>query len=320
MTLLYGRRISLVVAGDDGHGLDLSELHIMFGIRMYEKESPGQADIRIFNMKAETALKMKKEYTQVILQAGYGDLFGKIFRGTIVQSIRGRTNPVDTYVDVIAADGDQALNNAVVNTTVAAGATPSVIHGAVCTTMDPHGVQVGYTDPLVGPALPRGRALYGMARDHLRDLAQATDTTWNITDGKVQFVSNKGYLPGEAVVLTAATGLIGLPQQTMDGIMVRCLLNPLLKIGGRVEIKNSSITQLRLPVFYQAGADGKPVPNPLEGLIPKLDSVGIYRILAIDYSGDTRGQNWYCDLACMALDGTVPIAQAQRNRTLPPGT
>ena len=156
--------------------------------------------------------------------------------------------------------------------------------------------------------------MYGMARDHLRDLAQATDTTWNVTDGKVQFVSNKGYLPGQAVVLTAATGMIGLPQQTMDGIMVRCLLNPLLKVGGRVEIKNSSITQLRLPVMFGG------VQSPVAGLVPQLDSAGIYRILAIDYSGDTRGQNWYCDLACMALDGTVPIAQAQRNRTLPPGT
>ena len=314
MTVLYGRRISLVVAGDDGHGLDLSNLHIMFGIRRFEKESPGQADIRIFNMKAETALKMKKEYTQVILQAGYGELFGKIFRGNIVQSIRGRTNPVDTYVDIIAADGDQALNNAVVNTTVAAGATPAAVHAAVVAPMAAHGVTPGYTDPLTGPALPRGRVLYGMSRDHLRDLAQATDTTWNVTDGKVRFVSIKGYLPGEAVVLTAATGLIGLPQQTMDGIMVRCLLNPLLKVGGRVEIKNSSITQLRLPVMFGG------VQSPVAGLVPPLDSVGIYRILAIDYSGDTRGQNWYCDLACMALDSTVPIAQGNRGRVLPPGT
>ena len=62
------------------------------------------------------------------------------------------------------------------------------------------------------------------------------------------------------------------------------------------------------------------VQSPVAGLVPPLDSVGIYRILAIDYSGDTRGQNWYCDLACMALDSTVPIAQGNRGRVLPPGT
>ena len=40
--------------------------------------------------------------------------------------------------------------------------------------------------------------------------------------------------PAEAVVLTAETGLVGAPEQTNDGIKVRCLLNPRLRIGGRI--------------------------------------------------------------------------------------
>jgi hypothetical protein len=43
------------------------------------------------------------------------------------------------------------------------------------------------------------------------------------------------------VVLTADTRLIGMPTQTMDGIMVKCLLNPLLLVNGRIKLDNASI-------------------------------------------------------------------------------
>ena len=62
---------------------------------------------------------------------------------------------------------------------------------------------------MAGPALPRGKVMYGMARKYMRDTAKQTGTSWSIQDGKVQMVPVRGYLPGEAVVLTAETGLVG---------------------------------------------------------------------------------------------------------------
>jgi hypothetical protein len=50
-------------------------------------------------------------------------------------------------------------------------------------------------------------------------------------------------MPGEAVVLTSGTGLLGRPEQTEDSIEIVSLLNPLLKIGSRVQIDNASINQ-----------------------------------------------------------------------------
>ena len=310
MTLLYGRRLGLAFADKEGKALDVSQLQVQFSVSAFDLQTPCSADIRIFNVADATALKMTKEFTRIILQAGYGDLFGTIFDGTIVQTRRGRTNPVDTYVDVTAGDGDLAHNFAVVNTTIAAGATPNDRYQALLASLKPHGVTAGTAPNLVGPALPRGRVFYGMVRDHLRDLAQATDTVWNIRDGKLEFTSHNGYSPCEAVVLTPATGLVGLPQQTQDGIMVRSLLNPLYKVGGRVQLMNSSIQQLRLPVEFQSG--DKVVDYRNKALVPTLDGQGIYRILAVNHSGDSRGQPWYSDLECVALDGTVPVSQVQK--------
>ena len=296
----------MVLADPHGDGLDFKDFHVQFSIRQNETAIPTQADIRIFNVASTTVQKIAKEFTQVIVQAGYPGLFGTIFSGSLVQRRTGRTSPVDTYLDISAYDGDRGHNSAVVNTTIAAGATQADVAKTAIAAMNAHGVTQGYTDGLVGNALPRGRVLYGMARDTLHDVAATQGATWSIQNGKVVMLPLKGYLPGEAVVLTSATGLIGLPQQTMDGIMVRCLLNPLLRVNGLLKIDNASVQQMKLPMAW----DKVFIPPGL----PSVAADGIYRILSIDYAGDSRGQDWYCDIACIAQDGTVPISQAQRGR------
>ena len=318
MTALYGRKFSLKVAADsDGHALDLSLLRVAFIVRQWETQTPATLDIRIYNVTNETAARVGTEFKRIILQAGYEGQFGTIFDGTITQVRRGRESPADTFIDVTAADGDRAHTFSVIAETVAAGATPSDIHGRLCTAMNPQGVTAGYTPDLPGPALPRGRVLYGLARDHLRDLADATGCVWSIQNGQVVFMPLvTGYLPGEAVVLTSETGLIGLPLQTQDGIMVRCLLNPLLKVLSRIQIANASVQRARIEPLMPL-ADGTPVHNPAEDLLPKIDKDGFYRILAIDHSGDTRQNQWYSDIACISVDPTtfVPLSQVQRGRT-----
>jgi hypothetical protein len=98
--------------------------------------------------------------------------------------------------------------------------------------------------------------MYGMARKYMRDAADATGSSWSIQDGVAQMVPLGGYLPGEAVALTAESGLIGQPEQTNEGIKVRSLLNPRLRVGGRIKLDNRSIlrfrTDLKVGAFNKA--------------------------------------------------------------------
>lgn len=309
MTTLYDRQIKLAFVAADGQAIDLSGLHVLFTVKQYETMTPNTCDLRIFNVSANTALKVGKEFDRVVLQAGYTGQFGTLFDGTIIQVRRGRVTPSDTYIDVTAFDADRAHNFAVVNQTLAAGATPDQIHRCLLASMAPYGVQEGFTDTLPGPALPRGRAIYGMTRDHLRDLADNTDCVWNMRDGRLNFVSFNGYMPSEAVVLTSATGMIGLPEQTDDGIMVRTLINPLLKVNNSVQINNKSIQQARLQPTWS----GKNVSQ--EAFLTQIDKDdGVYRILALDHTGDTRGQAWYTEISCMSIDPSAVIPKGQLAR------
>lgn len=287
------RECSLVVGPDSGEGLDLSALRIVFQTHKGDAETPNSAEISVYNLSQETASRIRNEFTQVLLCAGYQGNTGLIFRGNIRQVRTWRENGVDTVCEITAADGDRAYNFATVNATLAAGSRPAdrvrVCQGSFAA----KGAGAGHTPELGGHALPRGKVMYGMARQYMRDEAHGADADWSIQDGKVQLVPRTGYLPGEAVVLTHETGLVDTPEQTNEGINVRALLNPRLRVGGRVKLDNASVKAAKTPL--KAGTGEKPA---------RLDDDGIYRILKVEFRGDTRGNDWYADMVCVGIDDT----------------
>jgi len=290
-----------VVSQADGQGLDLSQLHFRFAVRRADLQTPNTAEIRVFNVSQDTANRIQKEFTRVILQAGYEQgNYGVIFDGNVKQVRRGRESATDTYLEILAADGDEAYNFAVVNTTVASGSTMADRMVAAEKAFKDHGVTEGYKpDGLDGNRLPRGKVMYGMARDFMRDAANTLGATWSIQDRKLVIVPLTGYRPSQAVVLTSKTGLIGMPEQIQDGIKARALLNPNLIIGGKVQIDNKSVQQARINMSYTA-----------INFFPQIADDGFYRLLTVDHFGDTRGNDWYSDLICLGLDDTVPPSMA----------
>lgn len=306
MTEQYLREASVIIGAKDGHALDLSALRFAFFIRDKETGTPKSADIRIYNPAPATVARTKSEFTRVVVQAGYKSNAAVIFDGTIIQARYGRENQVDTFLDLVAQDGDEAHNYAVVSTTLAAGYRNADVNKALTASMAPHGVTQGYAPDLGGTVYPRGRVLYGMARDHMQDLSRTTNTSWNISGGQSVLVGAKEYLPGQAVVVNASTGMIGLPVQSQDGIAVRMLLNPRLKAHVQLKIDNAAIQLARRDPAY--GGDAA------FSLIPTLDSDGFYRILAVDHVGDTRGRQWYSDVIAVGLTSTVGLSLSQTSK------
>ncbi len=202
----YLRQISLKI-GDAKDALDLSDLRIRFAVRRGDLKTPNSADIRIYNLSENTTQRIQKEFTRVVLQAGYAGNFGVIFDGTIKQARRGRESQTDTYLDVTAADGDSAYNFAVMNVTLAAGSTANDHLQQALQSMASRGITIGEMPELSGAKLPRGKVFYGLTRDFLDTLGKTQDVSWSIQDGQLTLIPNTAYLPGEAVVVTSATGI-----------------------------------------------------------------------------------------------------------------
>lgn len=298
--LQYIRRTDLIVSGASGDGLNLSAMRIVFKTKKSDAQTPNTAEIRVFNLAPNTAKQIRDEFTRITLQAGYESNFGIIFQGNIKQVRLGRENGTDTYIDIAAGDGDDAYNFSVINTTLAAGATQADQITAAGRALEQRGVGVGFVAETPPAGLARGKAMYGMARDYLRRSSEASRATWSIQDGKLQLVALTGTLPTEAILLNSKSGLIGTPEQTNDGISVRSLLNPLMKIGGQVKIDEDDVATAQLPNTERGATANKPA---------SIASDGIYRILTIENSGDTRGNDWYTDIVCLAVDDSAPAGQ-----------
>ncbi|WP_144156562.1 phage protein [Paraburkholderia sp. BCC1885] len=304
----FGRQASLIVSTGT-QGLDLSQLRFKFQTRNADTQAPNTLYVRIYNLAPTTVQTIQKEFTTVTLQAGYeSGNYGIIFQGTIKQIATGRERNVDSYLDIWAADGDEFYNFAVISLSLAAGQTPEQVINAIQSAPSVNGVApVQYASDAQGlvagagagqaQALSRGKVLFGMTRDYARDWADKYGYRWSLQNGQFVVVPITGYRPGEAVVLSSTTGLIGIPEITNEGVTARALLNPLIRIGCLVQIAQSDINQI---TQQQQGLQYSPA------VANATTAAGFYRVMLATFSGDTRANDWYVDIVCLAVDTTAP--------------
>lgn len=314
------RKIGLFIYNED-EALDLSQFHVRFDVANADGEMPNNASIRVYNLASDTVKKIttSSEYQNVSLNAGYeGGNYGCIFQGQIKQYRVGKESATDSYLDILAADGDYSYISSFLNESVSAGQTPTQAISSISNTM---GLPVNYgslsSDLQHFPSI-RGKVRFGMARAYMRNIAKTLDAGWSIQNGVIQVVDNKGCLEGIAVDMNSNHGLIGIPEQTDEGIRVKCLINSKLRIGGQIQIDNKLVNQTMQNVSNNTSKNG-PVQVPaqvpynsyrqLQPLAPLSDD-GVYRLFVVEHEGDTRGGPWYSNIIGLAFDSTANITLA----------
>lgn len=300
MSRQFGRVVSLKIGDDAGVALDLSSLRVSFQVRNATTATPKEATIRVYNLSPETEERISEEFTQVELMAGYEDPGpSMIFQGEIAivhQNRRGTT----TYIELVCQDSDKAINYGVVNTTLAAGWTPDDVYKTLLDSLAAYGVSAGYKPEFTTEAGLRGYTMYGMTSAYLTVLAKQQGCEWIIEDKKLAFIPAKGAIPGTTPVLNALSGLLGVPEQTVDGVIATCLLRPEIKTGTIIQIDNAAIATAKLNESAYKSAE---VPPFFAG----TDKDGFYKALCVTHVGDNRGEDWLTDMVCIAVDGTAPI-------------
>ena len=306
----YLRKVSLVLVEGD-KGLDLSDLRITFKTSSMDEQSPNAAVIRVYNLSADTLRSIPGEFHQVVLQAGYEDNFVVIFQGEIKQFRIGRENGTDVYLDILASDGDFGYSYSTINSSLAAGARGKDVLAAALGAMAPFGITMGKNGlpEEFGGTFPRGKVMYGMNRAVIRLMTKGQNARWSIQNGQINITPLDGYLPGQIVDLNGQTGLIGRPEQTIDGVFAKCLLNPKIQIGGLVRLDNKAVNQTVNP----NKGDKFIMPHDQwasAGLLyANVTTDGLYRTYVIEYEGDTRGQPWYANLTLLAINESTGKVQ-----------
>lgn len=314
---LWIRKVQLTLSNAAGNTLDLSDLRVRLRVQSATINTSKNAEVIVYNLSPNTAQTIfnQKEYTQLSLSAGYKNgPCGQIIKGKIVYMRLGREDAITSYLAIIATDSDDARNWGTINAYFSQGATAEDQLVAILAALAPYGITAGYIPTLPRGGLARGKCLYGKIPDVLNTFASSLHRVWNFQDGLLNIfpTNNPPPVTGDVFILTPQTGMVGVPEQTLDGLNVRSLLTSSIKVGSLVQIPLQYITQ----VAYTGLQPNRTIP-----IQPSLSANGLYRVYALTHSGDTRGNDWYSDLICVSTDANaqLPVSNTFLN-ALPPSS
>jgi hypothetical protein len=310
-TELWIRRLTLSVGGKK---LDLTNMQAQFVVRLKDSPNPNWCYVKVTNLAEQNATELfsKGAGAAIELEAGYKSRIGPIFKGTASQMRKGKEdNGTDTYFDVMAVANTPAWGYSFVNKTLKAGHTFKDIVDEVLKPMKEKGVEIGFIAELGKRKFPRASVLLGHPRDILNDVAYSTNTSWSIQNEKFQMVKNNGNVGGEVPVLNGRTGLIGIPEQTLKGIKVVCLLDSGMRVRGQVKIDTKNINEAQVGLPPTEGTVGS-TDAARRAMIPQVATDGIYDIVRVDHDGEMEGKPWYTTLHCVGSKDQSPAAQGLR--------
>ncbi|MFN1150096.1 hypothetical protein [Serratia liquefaciens] len=352
MSINWMRHFELQLLDQNGQGVSLSDFKVTFQIEWADTKWPRVANVKIYNLSTDTTNKiLGQEFSKIRIIAGYdgiapdvdssqvgvareinddqvgqvnGQNFGLIFDGDIRFTVTGKDNITDSWVLIQAIGDHEAFLFARTKTTIAAGYTVADLHKVTMQGFNAFGVTQGITGDMPTTVFPRGRVLYDASRNVMDNIAGQCNATWQLVDGQVQMVPDNKYIH-EAIVLSADTGLIGMPQQTMGaGVNVRCLINPNIRINGLVQLDQASVYRTALGIsevaqspsrISETDENGNRVLSGTTSQAASIATDGVYIVKAIDYTGDTRGQAWYMDLMCFARGASTLINDSTLMKT-----
>lgn len=313
MTLQWMRQCEVVIGNAAaGRGLFVSEPRITFEVeKTVTGRTPNTATIKMFNLTPDHENQIRGEFDEVLIKAGYQGLSLVVFAGSIRHAYRYREG-VDWITEIDAADGDFDLRNTIINTVLAAGTTTSDALNHVVGKLQR--TKLGHAIVKERKRI-RGRVVSGGIDKLLNQIAMESDANWSIQNGVLEMVPVESTLPTEAIVLRSDTGLLGAPEVDDKGINAECLLNPQIRINGKVQLDNNSLRD-KVLVDHRVSSVTKPQvehrtkPKATKRL-SRLDPDGIYKVIKVVHKGDNRGtsgDDWSTKVLCVALNKPIPAS------------
>lgn len=268
MALLFNRSCVGIV-----DGLRVEGLRMAFKVAKSTKREPNTCELRIWNLAEQTRAKLQGKGVPVILSAGYKDNAAVLFQGDSRTIDHIREN-ADWITRVRCGDGERAYQWAHFSDSFAPGSSiADVIRGAAKAL----GVNTGNLDDELNKgnfrgaltSFAHGYTAHGKAALELDRLLRTCGFSWSIQDGALQLLRGDAPAPGQAVLLTPDTGLIGSPEHNAPDkkskpprVKFRSLLQPQIRCGGTVELRAAAVK-------------------------------GQFRVESIEHTGDTASTEWY---------------------------
>ncbi len=238
----------------------------------------GTCTLEIYNLTKTHYQRIQSEtHPFVRVEAGYASgPISSLFQGNAIKTHTTRDN-ADLVTKVTAGDGINALRTARASQSFGPSTRLEDVVRYLGTAM---GVGVGNIGTALQDAaldhldetFPHGTVVRGGAASELTHLLRSANLCWSIQDGALQIVPRNGALQRRAVVVSVSTGMLGVPEVAKNHVVtVTALIQPDLVPGRLIDLRSDMIN-------------------------------GIYRIEAIEVTGDTQGNDWQVEMTTKLRD------------------
>jgi hypothetical protein len=249
----------------------IKDLRVTFDIEKHIGKEPNTCEVRVYNLAERSRYLVQNKPLYIRLEAGYDGFRERLFSGDLVwaQSMR---ESVDWETRLLLGDGDRAFRFARVNRSYRSGITIRAALRDAASSM-------GFTLPpniAANPALDNqfvsGLALHGNAADEVTRLLKPLGLDWSIQDGRLQILDERQARPGEAIVISQDSGMIGVPEYGTPEkkskppvLTVKTLLRPGIIPGGLIKVEAAVIK-------------------------------GVFKVERVRHVGDTHGEDWFSEI------------------------
>jgi hypothetical protein len=240
---------------------------IAFEIKKNDASDANKAHISVYNLSADSRAYVEKSDVSMRLEAGYRGDVGIIFWGSISpKSIKHERKGGEVVTTLLCGDGSIEVQTAHIEFSLGPGATCQQIVDKALATL---GLHLSARSGDLTKQYVNGISYSGTVKKLLDQITAYCGLKWNVQNNAVQIYPKDSSIVGQATLINARTGLIGMPSKTDKGIMVRSLLNYRLLPGG---------------IFVLETKDGAKT------------GAGKYSIINVRHVGDTNEGEYYSEV------------------------
>lgn len=246
MTELFLRKATFAVGRPGAAAAVFDGFRITFEIDKTSESSPNPAKISIYNLSKSSRAAFEQGQA-CILSAGYlgiggGDpIVSQIYAGDVRWIWTERHGP-DLVTTIEAGDAEVALRGVTIEQAFGPGTTVAQMIKSMAGKLN---LSVGTIVPAIKGVFQHGVSISGLVSDQLDDLTAKAGLEWHVTDGEINVLDPSVPLPGAAIVVNSATGLISFPSKNKQSIVhFKSLLNPHIRPGRAVLLTSDTYNGL----------------------------------------------------------------------------
>lgn len=274
----FDRQYRIAFGPAGGAGVEIGEttqanpypLHINFSFEKTDLQAQNTGSVTIWNLNDEHIAELKKKDCCLSLKAGYGNRLSLIFAG-VISHVETTMDGADRKTDIEVVDTLIEIRDTYVSVSYNGTVNWKTIMDDVAAQM---GVAVSYSYNAKFVDISNGFSFVGMGRDIMTKGCNCCGLTWSLQNGVMQVKKPGDVMTKEVYVLSAETGLLGIPaevsstqsdtsEENDQGWDVTYFLNGAINIDDFVKVESKAVT-------------------------------GFFRVYSLSMEGDNMEGDWTC--------------------------